>query len=181
VLRPALDADRDLVLGWRNQPEVRRASFTTHVIAAEEHRAWWQAARADDTRRVLVFEYRDRPAGVVTFADIDAAQRSAAWGFYLDVAGLNERAELLPAWLELERDAVGHAFDDLGLDRLGGETLAWNTQVLALHRRFGFRETRRYQRPVDGTPQEVVWTELRAADRRGVPAARRQPLAVRDE
>ena len=154
MLRPAVDADRDTVLAWRNHPDVRRVSLTTHVIAPEEHAAWWRAATADPARRLLVFEHDGRPAGVVVF---DLGHSPAVWSFYLDVAGLG--SALLPAWLRLERAAVQHAFGELGLDRLGGETLATNTQVLALHRRFGFRETRRYERLIDGTPQTVVWTE----------------------
>ena len=35
MLRPALDSDRDLVLGWRNHPEVRAVSLTQHEIAQE--------------------------------------------------------------------------------------------------------------------------------------------------
>ena len=58
--------------------------------------------------------------------------------------------------MRLEQEAVEYAFGTLGLDRLGGETLADNKQVLALHRRFGFRETRRYERLVDGVPKTVV-------------------------
>jgi UDP-4-amino-4,6-dideoxy-N-acetyl-beta-L-altrosamine N-acetyltransferase len=159
VLRAALDDDSDRILAWRNHPEVRRTSFTTHVIAPEEHRAWWRAVHDDPARRVLVYEHDGVPAGVVTFADIDPASRTACWGYYLDLDGLRAGGRLLPAWLGLERDVVAYAFGELGLDRLGGETLAWNTQVLDLHRRFGFRETRRYARVVDGTPHDVVWTE----------------------
>ncbi|WP_423203122.1 GNAT family N-acetyltransferase [Krasilnikovia cinnamomea] len=156
VLRAAVDADRDTVLSWRNHPEVRRVSLTTHVITASEHAAWWRAATADPDRRVLVFSGDDGvPAGVVIF---DLRETPATWSFYLDVAGLGGGA-LLPAWLRLEDEAVRYAFGELGLDRLGGETLAWNTPVLALHRRFGFREIRRYERQVDGTAQTVVWTE----------------------
>jgi UDP-4-amino-4,6-dideoxy-N-acetyl-beta-L-altrosamine N-acetyltransferase len=166
VLRTAGDDDRDKVLAWRNHPEVRRASLTTHMIGADEHRSWWRAVQQDPTRSVLIYERAGRPAGVVTITDHDPVARSASWGYYLDLAGLRERGDLLPAWLEVERDVVRYAFDELKLDRLGGETLAWNTQVLALHRRFGFRVTRRYTRPVDGVPQEVVWTELRSTDRR---------------
>jgi RimJ/RimL family protein N-acetyltransferase len=54
---------------------------------------------------------------------------------------------------------VEYAFGTLGLETLGGETLADNKQVLALHRRFGFKETRRYERLVDGEMKTVVWTE----------------------
>lgn len=150
MLRPAVDADRDTVLAWRNHPDVRAVSLTTHVITPAEHASWWAAAMADPERHILIFDER----GVVVF---DLRTDPASWSFYLDVAGLGPR--LLPTWLRLEQAAVEHAFGPLGLTRLGGETLADNKQVLALHRRFGFAETRRYERLVDGTPTTVVWTE----------------------
>jgi len=150
VLRAAVDTDRDTVLAWRNHPDVRAVSLTTHVIAAEEHAKWWDAALADPARHILIFE----ESGVVLF---DLREDPASWSFYLDVAGLGKR--LLPTWLRLEKAAVAYAFDVLRTTRLGGETLAANHQVLALHRRFGFREKRRYERLIDGTPQTVVWTE----------------------
>jgi RimJ/RimL family protein N-acetyltransferase len=150
LLRPAVDADRDTVLAWRNHPDVRAVSLTTHVITPAEHASWWAAAMADPERHILIFDER----GVVVF---DLRTDPASWSFYLDVAGLGPR--LLPTWLRLEQAAVEHAFGPLGLTRLGGETLADNKQVLALHRRFGFAETRRYERLVDGTPTTVVWTE----------------------
>jgi hypothetical protein len=81
----------------------------------------------------------------------------STWSFYLDTVGLGDR--LLPAWMRLEKEAVEYAFGPLGLETLGGETLAENKQVLALHRRFGFQETRRYERLVDGEMKTVVWTE----------------------
>lgn len=146
MLRPALDSDRDTVLTWRNHPTVRAVSLTTHEIQPEEHAAWWTARGSE----VLIYEEEGTPAGVVIF-------NGGTWSFYLDVAGLGPR--LLPAWMRLEREAVEYAFGTLGLQTLGGETLAENEQVLALHRRFGFRETRRYERLVDGVPKTVVWTE----------------------
>lgn len=159
MLRAALDADRDTVLGWRNHPDVRRASLTTRPIDPAEHQAWWARTTTDPTRRLLIYEHGTTPAGVVTFSDIDPDDGSATWGFYLDIAGLTAAGTLLPAWMRLEQQAIAYAFGELGLQRLGGETLAWNTPVLALHRRFGFCETRRYHRPVDGVTQEVIWTE----------------------
>jgi hypothetical protein len=146
VLRPATDADRDLILGWRNHPSVRAVSLTTHVISAEEHARWWASRR----QNVLIFQDETGPAGVVIFD-------GTTWSFYLDVEGLGSR--MLPAWMRLEKEAVEYAFGTLGLDSLGGETLADNKQVLALHRRFGFTETRRYDRLVDGVMKTVVWTE----------------------
>jgi hypothetical protein len=154
VLRAAVDADRDTVLAWRNHPEVRAVSLTTHVITPEEHARWWDSVARDPDRHLLIHD----DAGVVVF---DCREDPPTWSFYLDVAGLGPN--LLAAWMRLEKEAVEYAFGELGLTRLGGETLATNTQVLALHRRFGFVETRRYERLIDGTPQTVVCTE------RGIP------------
>jgi UDP-4-amino-4,6-dideoxy-N-acetyl-beta-L-altrosamine N-acetyltransferase len=164
VLREADETDLDRIRRWRNHPAVRQVSFTTHEIEAGEHRAWFSKVRADPARRVLVYQHEGVPAGVVLFSDIDRGAGSAEWGFYLDNEGLGRN--LLAAWLRLEQAAVDYAFDELGLEVVGGATLADNRQVLQLHKRFGFTEARRYVRDVDGVPREVVWTELRAADRR---------------
>jgi RimJ/RimL family protein N-acetyltransferase len=168
VLRDATDADVDMIRRWRNHPKVRGTSIFTDEITPERHARWWAAVSADPARRVLVFEYQGAPAGVVTVNDHDPVAGTAEWGFFLDVDGLTERGALLPAWMELERAAVRYGFDQLGLRALGGRTLAWNTQVLALHRRFGFEEVpdRSYVTSIEGVDQRVVWTELTAARRR---------------
>jgi UDP-4-amino-4,6-dideoxy-N-acetyl-beta-L-altrosamine N-acetyltransferase len=163
-LRAATEADIDLIWRWRNHPKVRAVSFTTHEIDIDEHRAWFAAVLKNSTRRVLIYSEGGVPAGVVLFSDIDPAAESAEWGFYLDIDGLG--ANLLAAWMRLEGDAIDYAFDVLGVQTLGGATLASNIQVLQLHQRFGFAETRRYVREVDGEPRDVVWTELVAANRK---------------
>jgi UDP-4-amino-4,6-dideoxy-N-acetyl-beta-L-altrosamine N-acetyltransferase len=165
-LRPATDGDREMVRQWRNHPQVRRASFTTHVISAEEHARWWRAVHTDPTRRLLIFEWEGHPSGVVTFREPTPADGTADWGFYLDVAGLTEREALLPAWIALETAAVRYAFDTAGFTRLRGEVLAWNESVLALHKRIGFTVVGSYQRDIDGTPQTVLRIELDPAHRR---------------
>jgi len=159
-LRPATDSDVEMIRRWRNHPRVRRASIFTAEITPDGHREWWSRATTDPGSQVLIFE-DDAPRGVVTFKDHDPVLRSAEWGFFLDVDGLEERGELLPAWMELEKAAVAYAFDELKLVSVGGRTLAWNTQVIALHRRFGFREVpaRQYTTEIDGVDQLVVWTE----------------------
>ncbi|GAA0472955.1 hypothetical protein Ade02nite_86990 [Paractinoplanes deccanensis] len=147
MLRPATYAERDLILPWRNHPSVRAVSLTTHEIKPEEHAAWWEKR----WQNVLIYEDdRGVPCGVVIFD-------GNTWSFYLDTEGLGDRQ--LAAWMRLEKEAVDYAFGTLGLETLGGETLEENKQVLALHRRFGFKETRRYERLVDGVPKTVVWTE----------------------
>ncbi len=174
VLRTADDSDVEVIRTWRNHPRVRQVSLATAEIPLEDHLRWWAAVSADPARVVLVFAYHDHDCGVVHFAGA-APGAMAEWGFYLDFSGLDARGDLLPAWLELEKAAIAYGFGVLGLAGMGGWTLAWNTQVLALHRRFGFVESaeRRKTMEIDGVTQEVVWTEL-PADRYRV---RQRPAA----
>jgi UDP-4-amino-4,6-dideoxy-N-acetyl-beta-L-altrosamine N-acetyltransferase len=174
VLREATDEDLETIRRWRNHPRVRGSMIYTAFITPEDHARWWAAVQADPGRYVLIFEYEGVPSGVVTINDHDGETGTAEWGFFLDIDGLESRGALLPAWLGLEQAAVDHGFGVLGLASMGGRTLAWNKQVLALHRRFGFVEVpeRGYATQVEGTDQDVVWTELtrerlaRMADRR---------------
>lgn len=158
MLRPAVESDRDLVLPWRNHPEVRRVSLTQHEIGPTEHAAWWAATMTDPTRRVLIYERDGVPSGVVTFFDLDADARTGWWGYYLDNGGLAERGAMFPAWIAIQREAVKFARDLLRLRALDGETLAANAAVVEFNERQGFAEVERYVRLVDETLTEVVHT-----------------------
>ena len=164
MLRPATDSDTDDIRRWRNHPEVRAVSLTSHEITQQEHAAWFAAARADASRRVLIFEYEGRPAGVVNFTEVDPVGGTASWGFYLDLDGLSERGETLPAWMDVQREAIAYAFGDLGLDRLDAEVLENNTVVRRMNRRFGFVEGEPVPTAIDGAVVNVYPIHLTRAD-----------------
>lgn len=156
VIRRAEEADSADVLKWRNHPEVRAVSLTQHQITEAEHDAWWARTMNDPTRLVCVYEFHGQPAGVVSFFDIDRESRRAWWGYYLDNAGLNERGELLPAWMQIQREAKKYAFDELDLDELLGEVMEANEAVRRMNRMNRFEEVGSYQREIDGKPATVL-------------------------
>ena len=164
MLREATQSDLEKIRRWRNHPRVRSSSIFTAEITPEGHARWWAEVQADESRQALVFSHAGNDAGVVLFNDHDRTARTAEWGFFLDVDGLESRSELMPAWVELEREAVRYAFEELMVQEIGGRTLAWNRPVLALHKRLGFIVVpeRGYETVIDGSPQRVVWTARRA-------------------
>ncbi|WP_433512628.1 UDP-4-amino-4,6-dideoxy-N-acetyl-beta-L-altrosamine N-acetyltransferase [Nonomuraea sp. CA-143628] len=164
MLRPVHDHELPVIRRWRNHPRVRAASFTTHVIAEDEHARWWAGVKDDPARRVLIYVHDGTAAGVVTFSELDPATRSGEWGFYLDLAGLEPSGALLPAWIGLERAAIDHAFGPLGLTTLRGEVLAGNEAARGLHRRFGFAEVDVHRRDIDGVRRDVVTVQLMRKD-----------------
>lgn len=165
MLRRATEEDRDRVLVWRNHPEVRQASFTRHVITSDEHSRWWDLVCTDSSRIVLIYEHAARqPCGVVIFSGLapDAAPSTLTWSYYLDVEGLDERGETLPAWLGIERESLEYAFRTLEAGRVVGHVLEQNTPVRRLHRRHGIRERGTDTRSVDGQPVPFVEIEITA-------------------
>lgn len=155
MLRPATDADKDNVRVWRNHPQVRAVSLSQDIITPEAHETYWNDLRDNAFRRVFIFEYADVPAGVVTFFDIDEEAGTAMWGYYLDNAGLEERGQLLPAWIKIQREAVKLAFSELRLNELYGEVLDANQAVRSMNTRNGFEEIRTEERVIAGKPTTV--------------------------
>jgi UDP-4-amino-4,6-dideoxy-N-acetyl-beta-L-altrosamine N-acetyltransferase len=164
MLRPADDADMEMILAWRNQEANRLSSNHAHVISPEEHQAWWQRTKADPSRRVLVFLQDDEPCGVASFFDIDWTARTGAWGFYLD--GEGPRGKDLGTWIGLMQEGVAYAFDELGLQELTAEVLDGNPGVRAMNRRLGFVEDAPVQKDIDGRQLTVYPLRMTRATRR---------------
>jgi len=154
---------------WRNQSANREVSNQRHVISPEEHAAWWERTSKDSTREVLVLEIDGQPCGVVSFFDLelDGSPKTGGWGFYLDHDGLEQSGATLIAWNKVMKEAVDHAFDDLGLDVLTAEVLAHNEAVRVTNRRFRFVEGTPETKEVDGREITVIPISLRREDRRG--------------
>ena len=65
-VRPARLEDAERLLTWRNDPETRRASFSTEAIARPDHLAWLARRLADPGVALLVGEEPDGvPVGQV--------------------------------------------------------------------------------------------------------------------
>jgi UDP-4-amino-4,6-dideoxy-N-acetyl-beta-L-altrosamine N-acetyltransferase len=131
-LRPMREEDLGQVLAWRNAEDVRRAMYTWHEITPQEHRAWWDAQRANPATRLLVCEDDGVPLGVVTFTRYTGAGGTATWAFY---SGDRTRRGIGRV---MEQLALEYAFDTLQLHRLECEVLSSNRGVMEFHRRHGF-------------------------------------------
>lgn len=129
-LREMRHDDVDMVRMWRNHPDVRRNMYTSHVISHEEHWDWWNAYTAFDGRRYLIAE-TDVPVGFVGFTNIHNG--TANWAFY--------KAHHAPKGTgsQMERLALEYAFEELKLEKLSCEVLAYNKPVYYLHRKHGFQ------------------------------------------
>lgn len=134
LLREIRDEELELMLSWRNHPNVRQNMYTRHEISLDEHLAWWRRTKKNPTAQYWMYEFNNLPMGIIGFASIDFVNRNASWSFYANPEaphGLGSRMEFL---------ALDHAFTALRLHKLWCEVLSLNKPVLKLHERFGFQQ-----------------------------------------
>ena len=133
-LRPLEEADRELLFRWRNAERVRQAMFTDHLLSWEEHVSWFDAAlRAPEESRVMVFEHRSRPLGIVTANAIDRKNGRCNWGFYLGETDVPRGSGTIMGYLGLR-----HLFETLGIRKVCGECFRTNERSVRFHERLGF-------------------------------------------
>lgn len=132
-VRPMTGEDLELVLSWRNHPEVRRFMYTSHEIGEDEHRAWFDRARANPAITLLIYERDGEPRGFVNITR-SRAETVADWGFYLAPEAEKGTGR------KLGSQALAYAFDTLGLHKLCGQALGFNERSIAFHKALGFLE-----------------------------------------
>lgn len=132
TLRPIEQHELELMLGWRNAPNVRANMYTRHEISWDEHLAWWSRVQQRDDQKYYMYESDGIPLGIVGFVGIDRASENSSWAFYASPEapkGTGSKMEYL---------ALECAFNQLGLHKLHCEVLAFNAPVIKLHQKFGF-------------------------------------------
>ncbi len=91
-LRRATQHDSHLLWEWRNDPEVRRQSFTSDPIPWSEHEVWFTRALNAPSCQIFIGEVRQRPVGVVRF---DITGNSALVNIIVAERGKGYGSELL--------------------------------------------------------------------------------------
>jgi UDP-4-amino-4,6-dideoxy-N-acetyl-beta-L-altrosamine N-acetyltransferase len=160
-MRDVRPNDAELLLGWRNLPEVRAYMYSDHVIGEEEHRAWFARAMEDEARRYWIIMLDGEDVGLANVYDIDRRHSRAVWAFYLASANVRGRG----VGSVVEYRVLAHVFDEMGLNRLLCEVLASNPAVVGMHERFGFTQEgvlREHICKEDGPVDVVVLGMLRA-------------------
>lgn len=132
-LRKMQASDLELVLAWRNHPNVRRYMYTSHEIELKEHSAWYAKARENPAVHLMIYEHDGRDLGFVNITQ-GRCDSVADWGFYMSPDAPKGMGKLLGS------AALSFAFGDLRLHKLCGQALSFNEKSIAFHRRLGFRQ-----------------------------------------
>jgi UDP-4-amino-4,6-dideoxy-N-acetyl-beta-L-altrosamine N-acetyltransferase len=125
--------DLQLVLLWRNHPDIRNFMYSNHIISLEEHKRWFKNVSEDDNKRLLIFETQESPMGFVQFSQ-KCGTPVADWGFYtapMAPKGIGQR---------LGHAALNYAFQHINLHKVCGQALAFNEASIRFHNRMAFTQ-----------------------------------------
>ena len=132
-VRPMVHTDMERVLAWRNHLEVRRYMYTQHEITPDEHQRWFERARQDPHKHLLIFEAENQALGFVSFSELGSGG-VADWGFYTAPDAPKGSGR------ELGRSALDHAFNDIKLHKVCGQAIAYNERSIRFHQSLGFQQ-----------------------------------------
>lgn len=149
--RPVVPEDLQLLLSWRNTPDVRAGMVNQGEISWEEHKAWFVAQSRDQGRSLLVIEREGNPIGFVGFT-IKNSSQVAEWSFYVAPGSQPGTG------YDVCSAAVGYAFFELGIRKICGQVLVENKASVALHQKLGFKQEGllRDEVVIDSKPKTMV-------------------------
>jgi RimJ/RimL family protein N-acetyltransferase len=155
VLRRHVPANLDAVIRWYRDPELARLSrYQTQPMDRDEIEHFFRSRLLSPDAFAYAIHERssERLVGLATFSNLDPDNGSAlfhitigerdAWG-----QGMGSEATTL---------MVGHAFEVLGLHRVGLSVFAFNLRAIHAYERAGFRP--------EGRLREAIWRDGRFWD-----------------
>ena len=132
-IRPIELNDKERLLQWRNSDKVRCNMYTDHIISEEEHNLWFSNALAHKPSPYLIFLYKEKPVGYISFTNITTLKEHCYMGFYLGETNIP-----LGLGAIMEFFVLDYAFLTLKIRKLCCEVFTFNPGVIKLHENFGF-------------------------------------------
>jgi RimJ/RimL family protein N-acetyltransferase len=134
--------DLDMVLGWRNHPDVRTHMFTEREITPDEHRRWFDRVSSGEDVACFVARWRDEPVAFLSIRSVDGRPLSTSeWrepGVYLAPG-----SSLSGTLLALAPVVVLHdmCFSEQPDGRLQASVKSSNERAMRFNRQLGYVQT----------------------------------------
>ncbi|MCS5696644.1 UDP-4-amino-4,6-dideoxy-N-acetyl-beta-L-altrosamine N-acetyltransferase [Desulfofundulus thermocisternus] len=146
--------DKEKVRQWRNLPHVAKYMYTDHYITPEEHEKWFEMIMKDPSVSYWIIVYNERDVGLAGIYNIDRRNSRCYWAFY--IADQDIRGKGLGSYVEYF--ILHYVFDVLKLNKLCCEVLAFNENVIHMHKSFGFKQEGLFRQHIikNGQPIDVI-------------------------
>lgn len=137
VLREIEEDDLDLIVKWRNDPEVLKWLFSYLPISNASQRQWYEKYLAEDKTQTFIIEVKDGrvPIGTIGINEIDHRNQRGELGILIGEnsyrgKGLGE---------ESLRLMINYAFDQMNLRKIKALVFNDNRNAIILYEKCGFK------------------------------------------
>lgn len=126
------ESQLELVLNWRLSDAVSNYMFTEVENNLEKQKAWFEEIKLKDNCHYWLIYHMDAPIGVINIADINLAEKTCRWGFYIGDEKFRNLGGLIPPYF------YNYVFTQTKVETIIAEVLDINQQVIKLHLLHGY-------------------------------------------
>ena len=126
--------EKEMILKWRNHPEIRKWMYNQDEIKLEEHLTFIESLKSRKDKLYFLVKKEDEFIGVIDFLDLD--KKEIFYGIYS-----NPNSKIMGVGRILNEISIDFAFNSLKAHKLKLEVFEDNIQVRNLYKKYKFRET----------------------------------------
>ncbi|MDD3342354.1 MAG: UDP-4-amino-4,6-dideoxy-N-acetyl-beta-L-altrosamine N-acetyltransferase [Sulfurospirillaceae bacterium] len=127
------DAQKRMILAWRNHENIKTYMYNAHTISEAEHFGFIESLKTRDDKRYFLAQHEGLNIGVIDFNAIST--HSATLGLYTNPMLHQKGMGSL-----LMQTIIEYAFETLKVKTLIAEVFDGNQRAKALYEKFGFCE-----------------------------------------
>jgi UDP-4-amino-4,6-dideoxy-N-acetyl-beta-L-altrosamine N-acetyltransferase len=137
IMREIEESDLDLIVKWRNDPDVLKYLFSYLPISSTSQRQWYQRYLTDDRLQtfMIVLKADNRPIGTIGLSAIDHRDQKAELGIM--IGETTQRGKGIGE--ESLRLLIAYTFDQLNLRKIKALAFVDNLAAIRLYEKCGFR------------------------------------------
>ncbi len=148
--------EKEMILGWRNHPEIKKWMYTTKNIQLSDHLSFIEKLKTCNDKIYFLVKHGKEYLGVIDFYNLKDTNEIIEFGLYS-----NPNAKIPGVGRILEKLSIEYAFDVLKAKVLKLEVFSENMQVRNLHKKFHFKEVNK--KIINN--KEVICMELKNENR----------------
>lgn len=140
ILKNFLDLtekEHELILTWRNSPNIRQYMFNNGLIERNEHNNFLKKLKHRKDSIYWLAYVDNEPIGVISLQNINYEKKQAEWGIYIGPDEMRGKGygKLLIYYL------LRFYFEEMKFKILITNVHTENCRAISLYRKFGFKET----------------------------------------
>ncbi len=124
------------ILSIRNEKNIRKNMVSKNFITQEEHIIWTNSIKNSKKNFFYAVFYLDKIIGGVGLYNVNNINKISHWGFYV-----SSLVKINGLGAALEFKTLKFLFKNFAIDNLICFVFNYNSEVIRLHKKFGFSET----------------------------------------